>query len=331
METSNNKPTISDLCSAASLYYQTFQHISGVPYTIPQHITDEVNKLHHVMDGMNKEDVHNWLFKEDDKKGLVCRYDFINEDPIDLVKRTKNVLEDLWEEIRDKGEIIEQIDTRCDEVWEFCETWAEWLKPLIPTLENLRQVAYDTTPTDKEKRWLRLLLKWNISRWLMVFIYSNASLSLFGKRRLLRLALATDGIDEDKQARLHEALAQIDEQIKEAARGEQAAEHNACISTEPRTDRAKQAFAKAVELDFMIQTSNGYKWTFDNGSKVSLGYFICMVYNQDNTKITPFKALEKLFGVSRLDRAAEQATSAKKPQPWRDGIDKLLQSLENNT
>ncbi len=222
METSNNKPTISDLCSAASLYYQTFQHISGVPYTIPQHITDEVNKLHHVMDGMNKEDVHNWLFKEDDKKGLVCRYDFINEDPIDLVKRTKNVLEDLWEEIRDKGEIIEQIDTRCDEVWEFCETWAEWLKPLIPTLENLRQVAYDTPPTDKEKRWLRLLLKWNISRWLMVFIDSNASLSLFGKRRLLRLALATDGIDEQKKAKLRAVRMQIEEQLKETTRIEQA-------------------------------------------------------------------------------------------------------------
>lgn len=222
METSNNKPTISDLCSAASLYYQTFQHISGVPYTIPQHITDEVNKLHHVMDGMNKEDVHNRLFKEDDKKGLVCRYDFINEDPNDLVERTIATLKHLWIEIRDRGEIIEQIDRQCDEVWEFCETWASWLEQLLPVLENLRQVAYDTTPTDKEKRWLRFLLTWNISRWLNVFINSNASLSLFGKRRLLKLALANGGIDEGKEARLQETLSQIEEQINETARIEQA-------------------------------------------------------------------------------------------------------------
>lgn len=245
METSNIKPTISDLCSAASLYYQTFQHISGVLYTTPQHITDEVNKLHHVMDGMNKEDVHNWLFKEDDKKGLVCRYDFINEDPIDLVKRTKNVLEHLWEEIRDKGEIIEQIDTQYDEVWEFCETWASWLEQLLPVLENLRQVAYDTTPTDKEKRWLRFLLTWNISRWLNVFINSNASLSLFGKRRLLKLALATDGIDEEKQARLHEALAQIVAQIEhqlKKANAREELERMMKMAKTP-TDKQKSFFA----------------------------------------------------------------------------------------
>lgn len=222
METTNNKPTISDLCSAASIYYQTFSHISGVPYTIPQHVTDAVNKLHQVLDAISKDDVHNWLFNKDDNKDLVCRYDFINLDPIDLVKRTKEALCHVWEEIRDNGEIIEQIDSRCDEVWVLCETWASWLEQLRPVLENLRQVAYDTTPTDKEKRWLRFLLTWGISRWLLVFIYSNARLSLFGKRRLLRLALATDGIDEEKQARLHEALAQIEAQIDETARIEQA-------------------------------------------------------------------------------------------------------------
>ena len=215
METIDNKPTLSDLCSAASLYYQTFQHLSGVPYTIPKHITDEVNKLHHVMDGINKEDVHNWLFKKDDKKGLICQYDFIKEDPIDLVKRTKEALWHVWEEIRDNGEIIEQIDSRCDEVWEFCETWASWLEQLLPLLENLRQVAYDTTPTDKEKRWLRFLLTWDIGRWLKVFIDSNSSLSLLDKKRLLKLALTTKGIDDNKKVKLNEALMQIEKQINE--------------------------------------------------------------------------------------------------------------------
>ena len=214
METIIDKPTISDLCSAASIYHQTFSRISGVPHTIPQHVTDAVNKLHQVMDVISKDDVHNWLFKKDDDKGLVYRYDFINLDPIDLVKRTKEALWHVWEEIRDNGEIIEQIDSRCDEVWVFCEIWASWLEQLIPVLESLRQVAYDTTPTDKEKRWLRFLLTWNISRWLNVFINSNANLSLFGKRRLLKLALATDSIDEEKQAWLQEALAQIEAQIE---------------------------------------------------------------------------------------------------------------------
>lgn len=214
MGATNNKPTISDLCSEASLYLQTFQHILGVPNSIPQHVTNAVNNLHHVIGAIRKDEVHSWLFKNDDEKGLVCRFDFIEADPIDLVKRTIATLKHLWIEIRDRGEIIEQIDRQCDEVWLFCEDWAEWLQHFVPILENGRQVAYNTTPTDKEKRWLRFLLQWKIDRWLKVFIDSNESLSLIGKRRLLQLALATDGIDEQKRARLQEALSQVEDQIE---------------------------------------------------------------------------------------------------------------------
>ncbi len=217
-----NKPTLSDLCSAASLYLQTFQYILGVPNSIPKHVTDEVNNLHHVIGAISQQEVYRWLFKNDDEKGLVCRFDFINVDPINLVERTIATLKHLWIEIRDRGEIIEQIDRQCDEVWSFCETWANWLKQLLPVLENLRQLAYDTTPTDKEKRWLRFLPTWDISKWLMVFINSNDGLSLFGKRRLLKLALANGGIDEGKEAWLQETLSQIEEQLKETTRIEQA-------------------------------------------------------------------------------------------------------------
>jgi hypothetical protein len=98
-------------------------------------------------------------------------------------------------------------------------------------------------------------------------------------------------------------------------------------SQEPSTERAKKAFEKALEAGYMEKTATGYKWLYNGGRKGGLGYFLIMVYNPDNTRITPFTALGALFGVSRLDRAADQATSTKKPQQWRVAIDELLKNL----
>ena len=96
---------------------------------------------------------------------------------------------------------------------------------------------------------------------------------------------------------------------------------------EPSTERAKKAFAKAVEAGYMEKTDTGYKWRYNGGSKVSLGYFIMQVYSPDNTKQIPFKALGRLFGITRLERAVENASIVKKPQPWRGKIDNLLKEL----
>ena len=96
---------------------------------------------------------------------------------------------------------------------------------------------------------------------------------------------------------------------------------------EPQSERAKKAFVKAVEAGYMEKTATGYKWLYANASKASLGYFIMKVYSPENTKQIPFKALEGVFDVKRLDRAVEQATNVKKPQPWREQIDNLLKEL----
>lgn len=99
---------------------------------------------------------------------------------------------------------------------------------------------------------------------------------------------------------------------------------------EPSTERAKKAFEKALEAGYMQKTPTGYKWLYkqnERGYKASLAYFLIMVYSPDNTKVTPFRALQALFDVSRLDRAAEQATSTKKPQQWREAINELLKHL----
>ena len=96
---------------------------------------------------------------------------------------------------------------------------------------------------------------------------------------------------------------------------------------EPSTDRARKAFAAAVKAGFMEKTDTGYKWIYNRGSKASLAYFLVKTYSPDNTSQTPFTALGVLFGVSRLDSHADQATQAKKEQKWRAKIDELLKGL----
>lgn len=99
-------------------------------------------------------------------------------------------------------------------------------------------------------------------------------------------------------------------------------------SQEPSTQRAKKAFAKAVEAGMMEKTAIGYKWLYHNGSKASLSYFLVQVYNPDGSKVTPFKALEHLFSVTRLDSASYKAfVEVKSPQKWRGKIDELLKEL----
>lgn len=99
---------------------------------------------------------------------------------------------------------------------------------------------------------------------------------------------------------------------------------------EPSTDRAKKAFAAAVEAGFMEKTDTGYKWLYNlnnKGSKASLAYFLVKVYSPDNTTQTPYTPLGALFGVSRLDSAADSVFNAINPQPWRAKIDELLKDL----
>ncbi len=90
------------------------------------------------------------------------------------------------------------------------------------------------------------------------------------------------------------------------------------------TQRACKAFDLAIKKGFMEETDNGYKWLF---KKVSLGYFLRMVYDPKGKKFEHtihYKQLEKLFGVERLDRHIERAFNVNKPQKWRTEIDELF-------
>lgn len=96
--------------------------------------------------------------------------------------------------------------------------------------------------------------------------------------------------------------------------------------TEPSTERAKEYFKKAVDAGYMDKTDTGYKWILGNrGSKARLAYFLMQVYNPDNTKQIPYKALEALFGVTRLDSSYSAMLTVSKPQNWRQQIDKLFE------
>ena len=83
-------------------------------------------------------------------------------------------------------------------------------------------------------------------------------------------------------------------------------------------------YGKAVKSGMAEKTEDGYKWKYNNGSKASLAYFLNKIFNPDGTGQIPFKKLEVLWEVSRLDSALDKAINAKNPQQWRTDIDKLF-------
>ncbi len=90
------------------------------------------------------------------------------------------------------------------------------------------------------------------------------------------------------------------------------------------TERAKIYFNKAIEAKFMEEKEDGgYKWLYNKGSKVSLGYFIQKVYCPNNTGKIPETGINKLFHTTRLSSSITQLNDAK-PQKWREDIDNLF-------
>ena len=93
------------------------------------------------------------------------------------------------------------------------------------------------------------------------------------------------------------------------------------VTPEPQPEPKQRYFDKAIEMGFMEKTESGYKWM---GSKASLGYFISIIHGSGiNCEQIPYKHLEELFGVKRLDRAVSEMADVQKPQKWRGKIDKL--------
>lgn len=107
------------------------------------------------------------------------------------------------------------------------------------------------------------------------------------------------------------------------------------FSGELYTEVAQKAFTKAIAKGWMIkQSTGGYKWLGTDGGakKAELAYLCARIYgykyspnNGNAGDNVPYEALNKLFGVTRLDRAMQQVFEAKKPQLWRKTIDKIFQ------
>lgn len=91
------------------------------------------------------------------------------------------------------------------------------------------------------------------------------------------------------------------------------------------SDEEERAFEKALKARFMRREGDGYKWLYNNGSKASLAYFISKVFNPTMTSQIPYKMLNRLFGVNRLEASLWQALGADKEQRWRKAIDDVLE------
>ena len=100
------------------------------------------------------------------------------------------------------------------------------------------------------------------------------------------------------------------------------------------TPRARDAFAKAMEKQYMETTDNGkYRWkgTGDKPNTSELAYFLGRVYNYKHSlygnvgEKFPEDSLNELFGVTRLYSSLTQVYSAKREQPWRSLIDDLFE------
>lgn len=138
-------------------------------------------------------------------------------------------------------------------------------------------------------------------------------------------------IEKEKQNdKLFEAMGVIEaykEKMEEKEIPEQAPKP---INTKPQqeelTEREKQYYEKAITQGMAIKTDSGYKWLYCSGSKVSLIYFLSKVFCPKGVEQIPFKRLNNLWGVSRLDSANDQLANAKKPQRWRQHIDNLFKN-----
>ena len=58
--------------------------------------------------------------------------------------------------------------------------------------------------------------------------------------------------------------------------------------------------------------------------KKSGAYIVQEIYNPDGSGRIPYKELEAIFGINRLDSSVTQLITAKKPQKWRVEVDKKI-------
>lgn len=100
------------------------------------------------------------------------------------------------------------------------------------------------------------------------------------------------------------------------------------------TPRAREAFAKAIEKNYMEAVDGGkYRWIGTGGkaNTSELAYFLGLVYNYKYTlygnagENFPEDSLNELFSVTRLYSSLTQVYNAKKKQRWRSLIDDIFE------
>lgn len=93
---------------------------------------------------------------------------------------------------------------------------------------------------------------------------------------------------------------------------------------EKLTEKEFLSYGKAIKRGMAEKTENGYKWLYKNGSLASLAYFINKIFNSDGTGRIPYKRLQRLWNVNRLDSAVSRLFNAKGTQEWEKKIDELF-------
>lgn len=89
---------------------------------------------------------------------------------------------------------------------------------------------------------------------------------------------------------------------------------------EELTEREIKYYGKAIEAGMAKKTEQGYRWL---GSNVSFGYFINKVHRPKATERLPYKRMEKLWNIKRLDSAVNQSADWK--QKRKKDIDALFE------
>lgn len=180
------------------------QQLGSKEHPIPEIVAEAVIRLHNAIAAIDRDAVIE----------VFSRYkDFSENDPRILVVDAKSALEDLLPliKIAKKGRlfIAKRIDPNLKQLRQDCTDMITWLDKQLATL-NERDYM---TPTLDEVACFEDLLEIDAIEWLNWNIFIP-ELSLSGRKRLLIIALATNSIDEEKKAKLREALTQVEEQIE---------------------------------------------------------------------------------------------------------------------